>query len=124
MSATKPYFSATIINVGQNEAKYYTDVGAAWLHENGKGFTVKIFPNLIVNKFSLFVSKENQESFQKIGDRLNVNVVEKRGDDTYWHRIGSAFAHSKGYNIVLDEGVSAMGELVVMLPKEREQPQQ
>lgn len=121
MKSTKPNFNAVSINVipateNQPERKFYTDLGASWIHEDNKGLSVNIIPNVAVQEFNLFVVKG--DTFSKIADRLDVFVIEKKqeGND-FWHKIGSAFAHSKGYRVVVDQGLFAMNEVVLRQPK-------
>lgn len=121
MKSTKPNFNAVVINVTpatetKPEKKFYTDLGASWIHEDNKGLSVSLFPNIAVQEFNLFVVKGSE--FAKIADRLDVFVVEKKqeGND-FWHKIGSAFAHSKGYRVVVDKGIFAMNEVVLRQPK-------
>lgn len=112
----KPDFQAVTIEDGQDTKKYYTKVGAAW-NQKSDGVSVKIIPNIVVSDFSLFV--EGDAEFKPLAERLNVFVVEHIGEDKnpMWHKIGTAFSHSKGYNVKLNNNVFAMKELVLRIPK-------
>lgn len=59
----------------------------------------------------------------------NLLIPEERKDKatgevkTFWHRVGSAFPHQQGegFNLVIPEGVSISGKVVV-LPREAKEP--
>jgi hypothetical protein len=117
----KPLFNAVVVDEN-NEKKYYTDVGAGWLQNDAKGINIKLINNVSLNRFSLFVDKD--QSHTSIAERLNAYVItpaKVEGDKAMWHRVGSAFAHSNGYNVVLNGGIQVVGELVLREPQPKKQ---
>ena len=60
----------------------------------------------------------------------NLLIPEERKDGqsgevkTFWHRVGSAFPHreGQGFNLVIPEGVSISGRVVV-LPRDAKEPE-
>ncbi|WP_202789935.1 hypothetical protein [Escherichia coli] len=49
-----------------------------------------------------------------------VPTDENGGKNTYWTKVGAAFAHNgkPGLNIMLDPGIAVSGKLVLLEPKE------
>ena len=125
--------TASIIETDKNdeEKKYFTNIGAAFAHPDGKGFDLDLKVVPLNGEFSLFLPNDSETSELDLSEHkyLEVYNVEskKKEDDSYdnfYHKMGSAFPHKndKGINVVLTGlPVQKKGfKMVIRTPKEKE----
>lgn len=119
-NATKPVMNAVVSEKKANQQKrFFTDIGKVWTTKNDDILSVSLFPGVSTNEFSLFVAKEQEYALQE-NEVFGVFVIE---NDTYWHRVGSAFAfvagEAKGLNVRLNGGIHISGKFIIQRKSEK-----
>ena len=120
------------------EQSYWTEVGRAFAHSDGKGYNLAVRQGLSLSGSVVLTSARAEEGAPAPeypechkAKYLEASVVEKYTPEgsteerAVWTPIGRAFPHRNGagFNLQIRQGLAVFGSIVLRMPRPQEQQQ-
>ena len=121
---TKTRLNVVLIEEGKDDKKFFTNIGAAFQHEDGNGYDLNLKCQPFDGKFSCFLASEDEPDMEIEGlSHMNALVVDSKKNDmdeweNYYTKVGVAFPHKRGFNVQLVANPVAGKKLVLRTPKD------